>query len=324
MKVFIPEVEEPESLKKIQELAEVKVGIKGKTYSEQDLIKEIADVDVIVITSQFRLTKNIIDHAPNLKGIVKYGSKPGLDNVDLAAANARRIPVAYTPGANADSVAEFTVMLILMLAKKIPSIISNVRDQLWRQKAELGLELLGKTVGIFGLGTIGLKVAQKLSGFGVKIISTDPYISAERVASLGIKLVSLDTLLRESDIVTLHANLTEETKHIIGKRELSLMKPGAYLVNTARGELVDEKALYDALRNGKLAGAALDVFEKEPPSTTNPLLELNNVILTPHVASWTIEALKKEATMAMDEVVRIISGKMPINLANPEAFQTGV
>ncbi|MDA8056236.1 MAG: hydroxyacid dehydrogenase [Thermoplasmatales archaeon] len=289
-------------------------------YSDQDLAKEIADADVVVITSQFKLTKWIIDQASNLKGIVKYGSKPGLDNVDISAANARKIPVAFTAGANADTVAEYTVMLMLALIKKIPSIISDVKDQRWRQRAELGLELLGKTVGIFGLGTIGMKVAQKLCGFGVKMIATDPYILPEKSTNLGIKLVNFDTLLSESDIVTLHANVTNETRHIIGTRELSMMKRTAYLVNTARGELVDEKALYEALRTGKLAGAGLDVYEKEPPSVDNPLLGLSNVILTPHVASWTTEALEKEANTAMDEVVRIITGKRPINLANPEIF----
>jgi D-3-phosphoglycerate dehydrogenase / 2-oxoglutarate reductase len=320
MKVFIPEVEEPESLVKLQGLAEVKVGVKGKTYSEEDLAKEMADADAVVVTSQFRLTKNIIDRARNLKGIVKYGSRPGSDNVDLAAVNARRIPVAYTEGANTDSVAEFAVLLVLALAKKMPNVISDVKNQLWRQKAGLGLELLGKTVGIVGLGMIGSKIAQKLSGFEVRIVAVDPYVPLEKAAALRTNLVDLDTLLRESDIVTLHAKITDETRHIIGERELALMKPTAYLINTARGALVDEKALYEALRDGRIAGAGLDVFETEPPSSDNPLLGLKNVVLTPHIASWTEDALKKEADIAMEEVKRILAGKRPINLANPEVF----
>lgn len=320
MKVFIPEVEEPESLVKLQGLAEVKIGPKGKTYSEEDLAKEIADADAVVITSQFRLTKNIIDRARNLKGIVKYGSRPGSDNVDFATANAKRIPVAYTEGANSDSVAEFAALLALALAKKMPNVILDVKNQLWRQKASLSLELLGKTVGIVGLGMIGSKVAQKLSGFGVRIVAVDPYVSLEKAAAVGANLTDLDTLLRESDIVTLHAKITNETTHMIGERELALMKPKAYLINTARGALVDEKALYEALRDGRIAGAGLDVFEKEPPSSDNPLLGLGNVVLTPHISSWTEDALKKEADIAMEEVKRILTGKRPINLANPEAF----
>jgi D-3-phosphoglycerate dehydrogenase / 2-oxoglutarate reductase len=320
MKVFIPEVEEPESLLKLQGLAEVKIGAKGKTYSEEDLAKEMADADAVIITSQFRLTKNIIDRARNLKGIVKYGSKPGSDNVDFAAANARRIPIAYTEGANSDSVAEFAALLALALAKKMPNVIFDVKNQLWRKKASLSLELLGKTIGIVGLGMIGCKVAQKLSGFGVRIVAVDPYVSREKAAAVGASLIDLDTLLRESDIVTLHAKITNETTHMIGERELALMKPTAYLINTARGALVDEKALYEALRDGRIAGAGLDVFEKEPPPPDNPLLGLGNVVLTPHISSWTEDALKKEADIAMEEVKRILTGKRPINLANPEAF----
>jgi D-3-phosphoglycerate dehydrogenase len=320
MKVFIPEVEEPESLARLQGLAEVKVGVKGKTYSEEDLAKEMVDVDVVVITSQFRITKKIMDRARNLKGIVKYGARPGLDNVDLTAANSRRIPLAYTEGANTDSVAEFAVLLILALAKKMPNVIFDVKNQLWRQKAGLGLELLGKNVGIVGLGMIGAKVAQKLSGFGVGIIATDPYVTSERAATLRANMVNLDTLLRESDIVTLHAKVTDETRHMIGERELALMKPTAYLINTARGALIDEKALCEALREGRIAGAGLDVFETEPPSSDNPLLGLKNVVLTPHLASWTEDALKKEADIAMEEVKRILDGERPINLANPEAL----
>jgi D-3-phosphoglycerate dehydrogenase len=320
--VFIPEVEEPESLARLQGLATVKTGAMGKAYSEEDFTKEMADTDVVVITSQFRVTKSIIEGARNLKGIVKYGSKPGTDNVDIAAANARRIPLAYTEGANTDSVAEFAVMLILALAKNVPNIISEVKTQAWRQRAGLGLELLDKTVGVVGLGMIGSKVVQKLSGFGVRIIATDPYVSTENAIALHAKLVDLDTLLRESDVISLHVKVSDETRHMIGRRELALMKPTAYIVNTARGVLLDEEALYVALRDGRLAGAGLDVFETEPPPANYPLSGLNNVILTPHVASWTKDALRKEADIAMEEVVRILTGKRPINLANPEAFAT--
>jgi D-3-phosphoglycerate dehydrogenase len=208
------------------------------------------------------------------------------------------------------------------LAKNVPHIISEVKDQAWRQRAGLGLELLDKTVGVVGLGMIGSKVAQKMSGFGVRIIATDPYVSAEKATTLHAKLVDLDTLLRESDVVTLHVKVSDETRHMIGRKELALMKPTAYIVNTARGVLIDEEALYVALRDGRLAGAGLDVFETEPPPSNYPLSELNNVILTPHVASWTKDALRKEADIAMEEVERILTGRRPINLANPEAFAT--
>jgi D-3-phosphoglycerate dehydrogenase len=320
MKVFIPEVEEPSSLERLRGLAEVKTGVKGQSYSEQDLTREMVDVDVVVIASQHKVTREVIEKAPRLRGIVKYGSKPGYDNVDMTAANERRIAVAYTEGANADSVAEFTVMLVLALAKRLPGVISYAKERRWRDQSYLGLELADKTAGIVGLGVIGSKVARKLSGLDMKVIARDPYVPSENANRLRAKLVDMNTLLHESDIVTLHAKVTPETTHMIGKNEFALMKRTAYLINTARGALTDEEALYAALRDGKIAGAALDVYETEPPSPENPLLTLDNVILTPHIASWTADALRKEAFMAVDEVLRIINGSRPANLANPEAF----
>jgi D-3-phosphoglycerate dehydrogenase len=318
--VFIPEVEDPKSLEKLQGIADVKVGAQVSSYSEEELAGEMVDVDVVVITSQHRITRRVIDRAPKLRGIVKYGSKPGSDNVDMVAANERKILVAYTEGANADSVAEFTVTLALALAKRLPNAISPVKEHMWRDSSCMGLELAEKTAGILGLGVIGSKVAKKLGGLDMRVIARDPYVSAEKANLMHVKLVDLNTLLHESDVVTIHAKLTDETKHMIGKSQLALMKRTAYLINTARGALTDEKALYEALRDSKIAGAALDVFEMEPPSPNNPLLTLDNVILTPHIASWTDDALRKEASMAMDEVRRILTGSRPMNLANPEAL----
>jgi len=320
-KVFIPEVEEPNSLALLQGIAEVKTGAEGQFFSEDDLAREISDVDVVVITSQHRITRNVIERAVKLRAIVKYGARPGSDNVDLAAANTRGILVAYTPGANSDSVAEFTVALILALAKRLPDIIWRVGRHAWRDASCLGLELTGKTAGIVGLGNIGFKVAQKVSNLEMRVLASDPYVSAEKAHLARATLIALDELLGESDVVSLHAQLTQETRLMIGKRELGLMKHTAYLVNTARGGLVDEKALFEALRDRRIAGAALDVFETEPPSPDNPLLTLDNVILTPHIASWTADALRKEAFMAVEEVKRILTGSRPLNLANPEVLR---
>jgi len=320
LKVFIPEIEEPNSIETLKDLAEVKTGVAGRSYSEEDLVRDLFDVDVVLITSHYRITRKIIENAPKLRGIVKYGSRPGSDNVDIAAATEREILVAYTEGANADSVAEFTVMLTLALAKRLPNILSHVKSHAWRDDSCLGLELVGKIVGIVGLGMIGSKVAQKLSGLGMEVIATDPYVTSEKASFVHARLVDLETLLRKSDVVTLHAKVTDETRQMIGKKELALMKTSAYLINTSRGILTDEKGLYAALRARKIAGAALDVFEIEPPPRDNPLLTLDNVILTPHVSSWTTDALRKEASMAIEEVRRILTGKRPMNLANPEAL----
>lgn len=319
LKVFVPEPEEPESLDILREIAEVKAGEAGRSYSKEDLAREMTDADVVIITSKYQITKDLIARAPKLRAIVKYGSKPGLDNVDMSAATARRILVSYTPGANSDSVAEFTVALALSLAKKLHNIMRLVKSNEWRNASCLGLELGEKTVGLVGLGVIGSKVASKLSCLGMKILATDPYVSTEKADLVHAKLTDLHTLLRNSDVITLHAQVTDETRHMIGKHEFALVKPTAYFINTARGALVDEKALYEALRDGKIAGAAIDVFETEPP-IGSLLLSLENVILTPHVASWTADALRKEALMAAEETRRILTGTRPMNLANPEVL----
>jgi len=316
LKVFIPEVEEPESLKRLQGLAEIKTGMVGQAYTEDDLAREMLDVEVVVITSQHRITRNVIERSPKLRGIVKYGSRPGSDNVDMAAANEKKILVAYTEGANSDSVAEFAIMLAFALIKRLPNAMTQMRNHAWRDSSCLGIEMAEKTFGILGLGVIGSKVAHKLNGFGVRVIATDPYISKQKADLVHASLVGLEDLLRESDVLSLHAKVTDETRHMIGKKELGLMKRTAYLINTARGALTDEQALYQALRDGRIAGAALDAFETEPPSLDNPLLKLSNVISTPHIASWTSDALQKEANLAMEEVRDILLGIRPQHLAN--------
>ena len=319
MKVFVPEVEEPETVDVLRELAEVEIGKPGQSYGKEEFAREMRDTNVVIITSQYKITKDIIDNAPKLQGIVKYGSRPGLDNVDYAAANQRRIQVSYTRGANSDSVAEFTIALTFALAKKFHSVLGLVKKNEWRNVSCFGLELLEKTVGIIGLGVVGSKVATKLSCLGMKVLAMDPYVSSDMAAGAHAKLTDLKTLLTESDIVSVHAQVTDENKHMIGRNEIALMKPTAYFVNTARGVLIDEEALYEALRDGKIAGAAMDVFETEPP-TGSPFLSLENVILTPHIASWTADALRKEASTAVEETRRILLGIRPKNLVNPEVL----
>lgn len=325
-KVYILEPEWEESHKIIREVADVFVGVPGVKYSEDQLINMLRDVDAVVITSQHRISRRIIYNCPKLKVIVKYGSKPGIDNVDLEAATERKIPVCYTFGANYDSVAEFTVGLMLYAVKKISTVSQSLKEGLWRdsllRSGVLGYELRGKTVGIIGLGQIGRRVAKILQGFDVRIIGYDPYISRDDVESLNVELVKdLGALLRDSDIITIHATLTEETYHMIGEEEFKVMKPTAILVNTARGAIVDEEALIKALREGWIAGAALDVFEKEPPDPDNPLLKLPNVISTPHYASCTYEAYRREAIIAAEEVVRVLEGYKPKYIANPEVLK---
>lgn len=319
MKVFIPEVEEPQTLDVLREIAQIKTGETGRYYEREELMREMRDTNVVIITSQYKLTKDIIDNSPRLLGIVKYGSRPGLDNVDIPAATAKKVRVSYTRGANSDSVAEFTIALTFALAKKFHSVMTLIKNREWRTPSCFGFELLDKTVGIIGLGVIGSKVASKLSCLGMKVLSMDPYASPEQAKSVHAQLTDLKTLLTQSDVISIHAQVTDQNKHMIGRNELALMKPTAYLVNTARGVLVDEEALYEALRDNKIAGAAMDVFETEPP-TQSPFLSLENVILTPHIASWTADALKKEAAVAVEETRRILLGIRPLNLVNPEVI----
>jgi D-3-phosphoglycerate dehydrogenase len=205
------------------------------------------------------------------------------------------------------------------LAKKLHVSMPLVKRNEWRTASCLGLELLEKTAGVIGLGVIGGKVATKLSCLGMHVLAMDPYVSADYAQRVHAEVTDLKTLLTESDVVSMHAQVTDESKHMIGRDEFALMKPNAYFVNTARGVLVDERALYEAVRDGKIAGAAMDVFETEPP-TGSPFLSLENVILTPHIASWTADALRKEASIAVEEVRRILLGIRPINLVNPEVL----
>jgi len=319
-KVFIPEPEWEESHKVLEEIAEVKIGELGVVYTESQLIKEITDVDALIITSQHQVSRKVIEAARKLKVIVKYGSKPGIDNVNLDAATEKGIVVCYTPYANSDSVAEHTIALTLALLKKLDTMSFRLRQGKWRDKSLLGYELLGKTVGIIGLGSVGCKVAEKIRGFGVKLTAYDPYVSKETAKRVGVRLVDLETLLKESDILTIHAALTERTVHLIGEKELKLVKKSAFIINTARGAIIDEKALIKALKEGWIAGAALDVFEEEPPKPDNPLLKMDNVLVTPHFASCTYEAYQREAFMAAEEVLRVLQGMKPNFVVNPEVF----
>ena len=319
-KVFIPEPEWEESHKVLEEIAEVKIGEPSVVYTESQLIEEITDVDALIITSQHHVSRKVIEAARKLKVIVKYGSKPGIDNVDIDAATEKGIVVCYTPYANSDSVAEHTIALTLALLKKLDTMSFRLRQGKWRDKSLLGSELLGKTVGIIGLGSVGCKVAEKIRGFGVKLTAYDPYVSKETAKRVGVRLVDLETLLKESDILTIHAALTERTVHLIGEKELKLVKKSAFIINTARGAIIDEKALIKALKEGWIAGAALDVFEEEPPKPDNPLLKMDNVLVTPHFASCTYEAYQREAFMAAEEVLRVLQGMKPNFVVNPEVF----
>jgi len=290
--------------------------------SENDLIQKVRETKPKVIISEyFKVTGPVMDASPNLKGIVVWGV--GYDHIDVKAASERGIYVANTRGSNAESVAEHVFGLILCLSRKIHRLDDFVRAGKWATREESGMppelvaqDLYRKTIGIIGLGAIGSRVARIARGFNMRILAYDPYIPSEKAREIGAELVDLEKLLRESDFVTLHVTLTEETRGMISTKELNLMKPTAYLINASRGPVVDEDALIKALEEKKIAGAGLDVFTEEPISLDNPLLKFDNVIVTPHCAGNSKEALKATALMVSEEVIRILNDQVPKNLVN--------
>lgn len=280
--------------------------------SPDQLIEEIGGSEILAVHSA-PVTREVMKTGKNLKLIACARGYP--INIDVKAASEMDIPVIYAPARNANAVAELTIGFLIILCRNILISCNKLKSfGLWRVESYEGTEILGKRLGIIGLGRVGTLVAQKAKALGMDVVVYDPYIPEEKIYSLGAKPIDLDNLLATSDFVSIHARLTEKTKGMIGERELELMKPTAYLINTARGPIVNEKALYKALKNGKIAGAALDVFEEEPLKPDNPLLKLDNVILTPHVGGFTKEARIRSVEIIRDDIKRFIIGEKPINV----------
>ncbi|MCD6444439.1 hydroxyacid dehydrogenase [Candidatus Bathyarchaeota archaeon] len=274
--------------------------IRAYELNHEDFAKLLKDADVVVVRSRRRLNRDLIDRALRLKVIARAGV--GLDNVDVDYAEKRGITVLSTSDASTEAVAELTIGLMIALARRITELDRKMKGGNWCKNSGIGVELRGKTLGIIGLGRIGGRVAELARVFGMHVVAYDPYVRLGKAKKLGVELMErLEDLLKESDFVSIHAVLTEETKGLIGERELRLMKPTAYLVNTARGAIVDEEALVRALEEGWIAGAALDVYEKEPPSSR--LTKFENVILTPHVGASTVEAQKHIAKVLAEKIL---------------------
>ncbi len=266
----------------------------------EELKKIITEYDGIIIRSETKLKAEIIEAGDRLKVIGRAGI--GLDNVDLSAATKKGIVVMNTPQENAIAAAEHTIAMMLSISRKIPQATSSMKAGKWEKKKFMGVELYNKTFGIIGIGVIGTIVADRARALKMRVIAYDPYISKEVAEKKGVDLVSLDELLSRSDFISVHSPLTEETRNLIDKNAFSKMKDGVILINCARGGIVNEKDLYDAIKEGKVAGAALDVFEKEP-AIGNPLLELEEVISTPHLGASTAEAQENVAIAIAQQVV---------------------
>ena len=263
------------------------------------LASELAEADALVVRSATRVTDELLSHANRLRVIGRAGV--GVDNIDLDAATRRGVLVMNTPGGNAPSVAEHALALMLSMARSIPQLNASMHAGKWEKSGAAGAELRGKTLGLIGLGRVGAEVARRARALEMRVLAYDPYVSAERAAEWGAELVPLAELLPQSDYVSLHTALSPATERMINAETLKQMKPRARLVNAARGELVDEAALAEALRSKHLAGAALDVFAEEPPHNS-PLLQMSNVIATPHVAGSTAEAQEEVGVQIAQQV----------------------
>ncbi len=269
----------------------------------EGLGEAIGPYDALIVRSQTKVTDDVLGQATSLKVVGRAGI--GLDNVDVEAATRRGILVVNAPQSNILSAAEHTFALLLAQARNIPQAHASLTQGHWERARFQGVELHGKTLGVVGMGRVGAMVAQRALAFGMRVVAYDPYVSKERARELGVELVpNLEALLVQADFVTIHLPRTAETEGLIGERELSLMKEGARLVNAARGGIVDERALVNALRDGKLGGAALDVFATEPAPPAHPILRFDNVVVTPHLGASTQEPQDKAGT-AIAEMVRL-------------------
>jgi D-3-phosphoglycerate dehydrogenase / 2-oxoglutarate reductase len=265
-----------------------------------ELCALLPDYEGLVVRSETKVTAQVLDAGVRLRAIGRAGV--GVDNIDVAAATARGIIVMNAPDGNTMTTAEHTLALLLALARRVPQAHASLRAGKWERKKFVGVELRGKTLGVVGLGRIGRVVAHRALAFGMKVVAHDPFIAPEQAKEFELEPLPLAEVCARADFLTVHTPLTNETRGIIGARELAQMKPEARVINCARGGLVDEHALYDALKEGRIAGAALDVFEQEPPPADHPLLQLEEVITTPHLGASTREAQEGVALTVAEQM----------------------
>ena len=312
-KILVSDPLSDEGIKILTDVKDLQVDIKTDLNPEQ--LKEIIkDYDALVVRSATKVTKEIIDAAAKLKVVGRAGV--GLDNVDLDAATQKGIIVMNTPAGNTISTAEHTFSMILALSRNIPQANASTKKGEWKRSKFMGVELYGKTLGIVGFGRIGSDVAKKAVSFGMKVLAYDPFLSREVAQKMGIEIVEIKEILQKADYITVHTPLTDETRHLISTEEFALMKKGVRVINCARGGIIDEAALARAVKDGLVAGAALDVFEKEPLDPASELLKLDNVILTPHLGASTEEAQVNVAIEVAEIVRDALLGKGIRNAAN--------
>jgi D-3-phosphoglycerate dehydrogenase / 2-oxoglutarate reductase len=309
LKVLIPEKLADPGIQLLEREFEVDVRL---GLSPEELLETVGDYDGLIVRSATKVTAEVIDRADNLKAIGRAGI--GVDNIDIEAATKRGVIVANAPESNTVAAAEHTLGLMLAAARRIPAADSSLRDGEWKRSAFKGVEVSGKTLGLIGLGHVGAIVARGALGMGMRVY--DPYVSEDRMRSMNVERAgSADEVFEQSDFVSLHVPRTPQTMGLVNEESLSSMKPTAYLINVARGGIVDETALYNALKEGTIAGAALDVFAEEP-TTDSPIFTLPNVVVTPHLGASTAEAQDRAGITAAEQVATALGGAVPIHAIN--------
>lgn len=322
MRVLVSDPLSDKGLAILQAEKDIDVVVDTKMTPDR-LIAEIGKYDALIVRSATKVAREVIEAGTRLKVIGRAGA--GVDNIDLEAATNRGVIVVNTPGGNSVSTAEHTVAMLLATARNIPQAHMSMKQGKWDRKSFTGVEIQGKVLGVVGLGRIGREVAKRAIGLSMDVLGYDPFISEELARSLGINLADLDDLCRQADFITVHTPLNEHTRGLIDARRIDMMKQGVRIVNCARGGIIDEKALADGLRTGKVAAAALDVYETEPPTATE-LVGLDNVVLTPHLGASTSEAQENVAIEVARQVVRALQGRAfrnAVNLpsADPETYE---
>ena len=310
MKVLVSDPLSEEGIVKLEEHFTVDV-LTG--LPEEELIEKIGEYDALVIRSGTQVTKPVIEAADKLKIIGRAGV--GVDNIDVPAATDKGIIVVNAPEGNMLSAAEHTISMMMAMSRNIPQANASLKSKKWERKKFMGVEVNGKVLGVIGLGRIGAEVARRAQGLDMSILAYDPFISEERAKELGVELTSVEDIAKRSDFITVHTPLIKETRNILDAKQFAVMKDGVRIINCARGGIINEEALADAVKSGKVAGAALDVFVNEPPFDS-PFIELDNVIMTPHLGASTEEAQVNVAVAIADEVISVLNGGPAKNTIN--------
>ncbi|WP_459910775.1 hydroxyacid dehydrogenase [Desulfotomaculum defluvii] len=306
LKTVVTELIWEEGLEILRELGEVVYD--QNLWKSDNLAEAIKDCDALIVRNQTKVTEELMAQAPNLKVIGRLGV--GLDNINVAAAKAKGIPVVFARNANAVSVAEYVFSAMFSFSRPLEKATQDVKQGNWNRKLWTREEIYGKTLGLIGVGEIGARLASRAKAMGMNVLGFDPFLPPYELActDIGVCMTSLEKVLAESDYVSLHVPLNDKTRNLINKDSLSTMKKTSYIINTARGGVINEEDLYEALKANTIAGAALDVLAKEPP-TGNKLLELDNVILTPHIAGLTEEAQVRTSELVARECIKVLRGQ---------------